>query len=218
MTRAPTLPTHAPDTAPGPGGTPLTRWLLDALAPGPADRVVELGAGLGTTARLTLARRPAAYTGVDRDPAAVAALSTLTTAGRAGVRAVRSDVTATGQPSGWATVVYGEGALTPRPERARHQIVREAHRLLDPATGRYGIHEPCLLPDGLDAALAAGVATGLGARLLTPAGWAALLAAEGFTVTARHTAPLRPRVRTRAVLRRHRARLGAVALVAVPAR
>src|SRR5688572_30301444 len=60
-----------------PGGVELTRWMLDALDVDPRDRVVELAAGLGATARLTLTRHPAAYTAVDRNPAAVAALSAL---------------------------------------------------------------------------------------------------------------------------------------------
>ena len=65
-----------------PGGLELTRWMLDALGVDPEDRVVELAAGLGATARLTLARRPAAYTAVDRDATAVATLSTLTGPGQ----------------------------------------------------------------------------------------------------------------------------------------
>lgn len=52
-----------------PGGVELTRWMLDNLALGPDDRVVELAAGLGATARLTLARNPGSFTAVDRDPA-----------------------------------------------------------------------------------------------------------------------------------------------------
>ncbi|MDX2530968.1 hypothetical protein [Streptomyces europaeiscabiei] len=73
-----------------PGGVELSRWMLDALGVDPQDRVVELAAGLGATARLTLARRPAAYTAVDRDAAAVAALSALAAPGPTNVRAVRS--------------------------------------------------------------------------------------------------------------------------------
>ncbi|MFE6287726.1 class I SAM-dependent methyltransferase [Streptomyces sp. NPDC057877] len=182
-----------------PGGVGLTRWMLDALAVGPADRVVELAAGLGATARLTLVRAPAGYTAVDRDPAAVAALSTFTATAATNVRAVWADASATGLPPGSATVVYGEAMLTPRPEPDRRLVIREARRLLDGTTGRYGIHELCLLPDGPDCA-----------RPLTPAHWSGLLAEEGFTVTARRTAPMR------GVFRRHRAHLAAVSLIAVP--
>nr|WBO75872.1 class I SAM-dependent methyltransferase [Streptomyces sp. SBE_14.2] len=179
-----------------PGGVELTRWMLDTLAIGPGDRVVELAAGLGTTARITLERRPAAYTAVDRDPAAVAHLGTLLAPGATEVTAVRADAADTGLPSGSATVVYGEAMLTMQPEPAKRRIVREAHRLLADTSGRYALHELCLLPEDLEAEHAAAVTRDLGeaihvgARPLTPSGWTALLAAEGFTVTARRRAPM----------------------------
>ncbi|MFF2516538.1 class I SAM-dependent methyltransferase [Streptomyces sp. NPDC058086] len=179
-----------------PGGVELTRWMLDALGVDPEDRVVELAAGLGATARLTLARHPAAYTAVDRDATAVAALSALATPGPTQVRAVRSDAADTGLPDGDATVVYGEAMLTMQPRPGKRRIVREARRLLDDSTGRYAIHELCLLPDDLDPALADRITADLqdaihvGARPLTPTDWSGLLADEGFTVTARKTAPM----------------------------
>ncbi|WP_112470941.1 class I SAM-dependent methyltransferase [Streptomyces triticisoli] len=236
-----------------PGGTALTGWMLDALHIGPDDRVVELAGGLGATARMTLARGPAGYIAVDRDPAAVAALSALTAPGRTGVRAVRADAAHTGLPDGTATVVYGEAMLSMQPEPAKRRIAAEAHRLLAGPSGRYALHELCLLPDGLDPALAERVGADLadalhiGARPLTPSGWSELLAAEGFTVTARRIVPmalLEPRrlvadeglaqalhiagralrdpaalrrvLRMRRTFRRHRAHLGAIALVARP--
>ncbi|MFJ3309956.1 class I SAM-dependent methyltransferase [Streptomyces sp. NPDC086549] len=179
-----------------PGGLDLTRWMLDSLGVGPDDQVVELAAGLGATARLTLARHPAVYTAVDRDPAAVTLLGTLTAPAPTRVSAVRADAAATGLPDGSATVVYGEAMLTMQPGPAKRRVVREARRLLDDTTGRYAIHEMCLLPDGLDPALADRIAADLhetihvGARPLTPAGWSELLADEGFTVIARRTAPM----------------------------
>ncbi|MFF6783736.1 methyltransferase domain-containing protein [Streptomyces sp. NPDC012510] len=179
-----------------PGGVELTRWMLDALGVDPEDRVVELAAGLGATARLTLARHPATYTAVDRDATAVAALSALPTPSPTQVRAVRSDAADTRLPDGDATVVYGEAMLTMQPEPAKRRIVREALRLLDGSTGRYAIHELCLLPDDLDPALAERIthdlhkAIHVGARPLTPTAWSELLATEGFTVTAMKTAPM----------------------------
>lgn len=110
-----------------PGGLELTRWMLDNLALGPDDRVVELAAGLGATARLTLARNPGSYTAVDRDPAAVAGLGTLTAPSATEVAAVRADAADTGLPTGSATVVYGEAMLSMQPEPAKRRIVREAH-------------------------------------------------------------------------------------------
>ncbi|MFD1662818.1 methyltransferase domain-containing protein [Streptomyces caeni] len=237
-----------------PGGIRLTRWMLDQLSVGPDDRVVELAAGLGATARLTLARAPAAYTAVDRDAAAVAALGALTAPGTTEVRAVRADAASTGLPDGCATVVYGEAMLTMQPDPAKRRIVREARRLLAGSSGRYAVHELCLLPDGLDPAHAERITTDLceamhiDARPLTPAGWSDLLAAGGFTVVARKTVPMalletrrlvadegaegalgiigralrdpaaRRRVlHMRRVFHRHRAHLGALGLVAVPA-
>lgn len=179
-----------------PGGLELTRWMLDTLAVGPEDRVVELAAGLGTTGRMTLERRPAAYTAVDRDPAAVAHLGALLAPGATEVTAVRADAADTGLPSGSATVVYGEAMLTMQPDPAKRRIVREARRLLAGTGGRYALHELCLLPEDLETEHAAAVTRDLGeaihvgARPLTPSDWTALLAAEGFTVTARRRAPM----------------------------
>ncbi|KUO20061.1 class I SAM-dependent methyltransferase [Streptomyces dysideae] len=179
-----------------PGGVELTRWMLDTLELRPDDRVVELAAGLGATARLALARRPAVYTAVDRDGAAVTHLGALAGPGRTEVRAVRADAADTGLPDGSATVVYGEAMLTMQPDPAKRRIVREAHRLLAGSSGRYAVHELCLLPDGLDPELADRITADLrdaihvGVRPLTPADWSELLAEEGFTVTARKTAPM----------------------------
>ncbi|MEU5591322.1 class I SAM-dependent methyltransferase [Streptomyces sp. NPDC020298] len=179
-----------------PGGLELTRWMLDTLDIRGDDRVVELAAGLGATARLTLERVPAAYTAVDRDPAAVARLGVLTAPGPTEVAAVRGDAADTGLPSGSATVVYGEAMLTMQPEPAKRRIMREAHRLLAGTGGRYGIHEMCLLPEDLDPGHAEaitkdlGEAIHVGARPSTPSGWVSLLAAEGFTVTARLRTPM----------------------------
>ena len=54
-----------------PGGLELTRALLDGLAIGPADEVVEFAPGLGVTARMILQRGPRRYTGVERDQKAM---------------------------------------------------------------------------------------------------------------------------------------------------
>ncbi|WP_306191514.1 class I SAM-dependent methyltransferase [Streptomyces sp. MK5] len=229
-----------------PGGVELTGWMLDSLELGGHDRVVELAAGLGATAPLTLARGPAAFAAVAR-PGALAA------PGPTEVCAVRADAADTGLPAGSADVVYGEAVLTMQPYPAKRRVVREARRLLDGVGGRYALHEMCLLPDGLDADAADRIAADLreavhvGTRPLTPAGWSELLAVEGFTVTARRTVPmalLQPRrlvadeglvralgiagralrdpasrrrvMHMRRVFRRHRAHLGAISLVAVP--
>ncbi|WP_229816086.1 class I SAM-dependent methyltransferase [Streptomyces lucensis] len=179
-----------------PGGLELTRWMLDALAVGPDDRVVELAAGLGATAPLTLARTPAAYVAVDREPAAVARLGSLVAPGPTEIRAVRADAARTGLPDASATVVYGEAMLSMQPLPAKRRIVREARRLLDGSSGRYAIHELCLRPDDIPPALAERITADLhealhmGARPLTATGWSGLLTEGGFTVTALRTAPM----------------------------
>ena len=55
-----------------PGGMQLTRTMLAALRIQPADDVVEFAPGMGITAQLTLALKPASYTAVERDSAALA--------------------------------------------------------------------------------------------------------------------------------------------------
>jgi SAM-dependent methyltransferase len=179
-----------------PGGVGLTRRMLDDLRVGPDDRVVEFAAGLGATARLTVARRPASYTGVDRDAAAVATLDALPRDRAVTVRGHQADAARTGLPDASATVVYGEAMLTMQPAPAKRRIVREAHRLLA-EDGRYGIHELCVVPDGIDPALAKEIDTALsdsihvGARPLTVAAWRDLLTSEGFEVVAETTTPMR---------------------------
>lgn len=50
-----------------PGGLKLTRALLDGLAIGPDDEVVEFAPGLGVTDRMILQRKSHRFTGVERD-------------------------------------------------------------------------------------------------------------------------------------------------------
>lgn len=53
-----------------PGGLELTRCMICALGIDSSDAVVEFAPGLGVKARITLAYAPASYTGVERDEAA----------------------------------------------------------------------------------------------------------------------------------------------------
>jgi Methylase involved in ubiquinone/menaquinone biosynthesis len=178
-----------------PGGMELTRWMLNALRIGPEDHVVELAAGLGATAPLVLARRPAEYVGVDRESTVVAALSALARDQATEVHWREADAARTGLPEASASVVYGEAMLTMQPDPAKRRIVKEAYRLLAPS-GRYGIHELCLVPDDIDPAIVNEVRTTLsetihvGARPLTVRDWHDLLTEAGFTVTSETTTPL----------------------------
>lgn len=168
-----------------PGGIELTRRMLERLAIGPADDVLEFAPGMGATARLALAARPASYVGVDRDPAVVAQLGTLLTGDRQ--TCVRGEAHQTGLSDGSVSVAYGEAMLTMQPEVMKANIVREAFRCLR-SGGRYGIHELSLRPDDLSHEAKAEVqrelssAIKVGARPLTVAEWRSLLESEGFIV------------------------------------
>lgn len=176
-----------------PGGMGLTRRMLASLGVGPADDVVEFAPGMGVTARLTLARRPASYTAVERDAAAAAVVrGYLGGAARRGV--VVGSAAATGLDAGSASVVYGEAMLTMQTDEEKRRIVREAARLLRPG-GRYAIHEMCLR-DGVEGAARRDVERALtgvvhhGVRPLAVSEWRRLLEAEGFRVTAAEEAPM----------------------------
>lgn len=177
-----------------PGGRELSRRLLDLLEIGEKDRVVEFAPGLGLTARLALARRPAEYTAVERDQAAAARVRRLL-AGH-GHRCITASAAATGLGSGCATVVYGEAMLTMQTAEEKTRIVGEAWRLLEPG-GRYGIHELCLRPDTLGDDTKQAVmrdlsaAIHVGARPLTSVEWRGVLEAAGFTIEHEASAPMR---------------------------
>lgn len=121
--------------------------MLNALAIGTEDRVVEFAPGLGATTQLVLDRRSASYVGIERDHAAAAQVRGLPAGSPIECRIV--DAERTGLPDTSATVVFGEAMLTMQSDPAKLRIAREAARLLLP-DGRYGIHELCLLPDDLD--------------------------------------------------------------------
>jgi SAM-dependent methyltransferase len=176
-----------------PGGLELTRRLLDELAIGASDDVVEFAPGLGVTAGLTLARKPNSYTAVERDREAAG-----TVAGRLSgpcQRCVVGTAEQTGLPDASASVVYGEALLSMQPAGTRSRIVAEAARLLRP-DGRYGMHELCLVPDDVDHETRDAIQRGLsdeihaGVRPLTAREWRDLVKAAGLTVVAESTAPM----------------------------
>ncbi|MGC2213933.1 MAG: class I SAM-dependent methyltransferase [Silvibacterium sp.] len=129
-----------------PGGVELTWQMLDALAIGPQDRVVEFAPGLGVTAGMVLQKSPLAYWGVERDPAAVGRLRRRFAG--ATTRIVLGRAEESGLPDACASVVYGEALLSMQDQQHKNRIVSEACRLLT-AEGRYGIHELCFLPDDI---------------------------------------------------------------------
>lgn len=129
-----------------PGGLALTRRMLDALAIGRQDRVVEFAPGLGVTARMVLRCRPLTYCGVERDPAAAQYLRERLDG--TGAEVILGQAEQSGLPGSCATVVYGEALLSMQAQEQKNRIVAEARRLLV-GGGRYGIHELCFLPDDI---------------------------------------------------------------------
>lgn len=177
-----------------PGGRELTEQLVGSLVVGPDDRVVELAPGIGQTARLLLDRRPAAYTGVERDPGAAAEARAAVEP--YGGRVVEGPAQHIPLDDGCATVVVGEAMLTMQNEANKAAIVGEAARLLAPG-GRYGIHELCLVPADLPAEveheLTADLSrnTHVSTRPLRAAAWRELLTGAGLVVVEEHRAPMR---------------------------
>ena len=176
-----------------PGGRQLTNQMIEALNIRPSDEVIEFAPGLGATARLTLKRKPASYTAVERDKDAAALVQKVLQGPEQ--RCVVGLAENTGLPDASATVVYGEAMLSMQTPEQKSRIVREAHRLLKPG-GRYGIHELCLIPDDLDENTKSAIQNELsavihhGTRPLTIAEWQGLLEAEGFSVQADAQAPM----------------------------
>ena len=175
-----------------PGGMELTRRMLAALGVGESDDVVEFAPGMGVTARLTLALRPASYTAVERDEAAARVVHGYLTG--EGQRVIVGSAAETGLPRSCATVVYGEAMLTMQTDETKRLIVREAARLLR-AGGRYAIHEMCLR-DGVEVDVRGDVERALtgvvhhGVRPLAVSEWRRLLEGEGFEVRTTETAPM----------------------------
>jgi SAM-dependent methyltransferase len=176
-----------------PGGMELTRRMLAALTIMSADDVVEFAPGLGLTAQLALKRRPASYTAIERDPAAVGIVSSYLK--DATQKCVRGNAEQTGLPSEVATVVYGEAMLTMQTSEMKRRIVREARRLLKRG-GRYAIHEMCLVVDDLDEGgkkeinQALSRAIHVEVRPLSISEWRGLMEAEGFEVEVEARAPM----------------------------
>lgn len=170
-----------------PGGLNLTRRMLEALAIQPSDVVVEFAPGMGVTARMTLNLHPAYYTAVEDDEMAANRVRRLLNGDHQ--QCLVGNAEKTTLPDQSATVVYGEAMLTMQGTEQKHRIVQEAARLLKPG-GRYGIHELCLVPDGLDDRIKREIEQALsqtihvGARPLTAKEWRAVLEAEGFKVQA----------------------------------
>lgn len=176
-----------------PGGVALTHRMLDALAIGADDDVVEFAPGLGMTARETLKRTPTSYTAIERDRVAAEIVRKYLQG--ADQKCVVGSANATGLPSQCASVVYGEAMLTMQPVAEKRRIVGEAARLLKPG-GRYGIHEIALVPDDIAESIRSDLGRDLSGSIhhttlpLTESGWCELLSSQGLEIVERAVVPM----------------------------
>lgn len=175
-----------------PGGLALTTRLL-AAAQIPGADVVELGPGLGRTARDIVGAHPRSYVGVDDTAAATEAVREVVAPVEG--RVVVADAAQTGLPDGSADVVVGEAMLTMQGDKAKRAIVAEAFRVLRPG-GRYAIHELGLTPDEIPQQTKDEIRRDLArsikvnARPLTAQEWTELLTGAGFEVVSVDHAPM----------------------------
>ncbi|BBY79358.1 methyltransferase domain-containing protein [Mycolicibacterium pulveris] len=175
-----------------PGGLELTTRMLGAARIGGAD-VVELGPGLGRTARDIVARKPRSYVGVDDTAAATESVREVVAP--VDGKVVVADAAETGLPGGSADVVIGEAMLTMQGDKAKRAIVEEAFRVLRPG-GRYAIHELGLKPDSIAQETKDEIRRGMSraikvnARPLTAGEWVRLLTDAGFTDVTIDYAPM----------------------------
>ncbi|MDX1582012.1 MAG: methyltransferase domain-containing protein [Thermoanaerobaculia bacterium] len=175
-----------------PGGLDLTRKMLGHLSIDDNDDVVEFAPGLGVTARMTLERRPASYTAVERDADAASQVELYLTGETQ--KCITASAESTGLPDDSFTAVYGEAMLTMQSDAVKRKIVQEASRILRPG-GRYGIHEMCLRSD-VDSSSRKEIHKALtgvvhhGVRPMTVEEWKNLLESEGFDVQVVETAPM----------------------------
>lgn len=179
-----------------PGGVEMTRWLLTTTNIEPTDNVIEFAPGLGHTARAILARLPASYLGVERDPHA--AELTERALRRAGLYApvLQADASRVPVDDENASVIIGEAMLSMQSMAKKRAIIGEARRVLRPG-GRYAIHELAVGPDTIDRALVEEIQRDLsrsihvGVRIGTVAEWKEWLREGGFTPELSRVAPMR---------------------------
>ncbi len=102
-----------------PGGLELTGRLLARAGIAGAD-VVELGPGLGRTARDIAALAPGSYLGVDDNPTSSVIVQEVVAA--TGGKVVVADAPDTGLPAASADVVIGEAMLTMQATARRRRL------------------------------------------------------------------------------------------------
>jgi ubiquinone/menaquinone biosynthesis C-methylase UbiE len=175
-----------------PGGQQLTRRLLDRLQLAPGGRLVDVAAGVGTTAVLAAREQGVRVDGVDLSQANLALATDAAASSGLADQVVfhHADAEAVPLPDGCATAVICECALCTFPDKAT--AMAEMGRLLAPG-GRLGLTDVAADRAALPAEL-----TGLTAWITCIADarpaeeYAALAEAAGLRVSAteRHTRAL----------------------------
>jgi SAM-dependent methyltransferase len=183
-----------------PGGAVLTERLLDELAIGEDDDVVEIAPGRGRTAKLILDARPASYVGIDRDETSERSIVPMLTGPTQQFRL--GSASRTGLDVGACNVAVAEAVLTMHPRAAKEHILDELARIVRPG-GRIGLHEVAYRLDDPDDPIdieeleRTRICTELTSHFkvsfnaMTMDDWTELLAGAGFELLTVHRAPLR---------------------------
>ena len=176
-----------------PGGVELTRKMLDSLAIGTDDDVVEFAPGMGAKAREVLAAQPRSYTAVEGDAGAVEQVRRWLRGENQ--RVILGQAQETGLDCAIASKVYAEAMLTMQPDVTKHRIIAEAYRLLRPG-GLFGIHEVLVGPPDIEICAQQDIRKKLTRSIrhavfpLIHSGWVGLFERAGFTVIDSATAPM----------------------------
>lgn len=169
-----------------PGGPALSAELLHAAAVGQPSRVVQLLPNFGETTKAVTALNPREMVAIA--PTAIAAKAMGRIAPE--VHVTVASPAATGLPERSATVVLGEGVLTPA-GAAAGSVVAEAARLLR-SGGRAAFHEICISPGAPagEAAQAVAELAEVGLHPRDPAAWRALIVESDLIPVGLVQAPL----------------------------
>lgn len=176
-----------------PGGKELTEKMLKGLKISAQDKVVEFAPGLGFTAKLCLKHKPKMYTAIEQNEQAAKIVSAYLNGKNQQCKL--GNAQDTGLEDAHASVVYCEAMLTMQTDNKKSEIISEAARILED-NGRYGIHELCIVPNGIDEnkkrAIQKDIAQAIQApaKPLTPDEWKAHLQNTGFTVKSESIAPM----------------------------